>query len=73
MPHKDPEARRAAKRKSAARRREAGICSRRRNKRLPGDSRCGDCREKQRQAERVATANAPAASPFSQEATHATT
>ena len=53
MPYKDLEKRRAAKRRSAAKRRKAGICSRCPNQRLPGDSRCHACREKQRQAERV--------------------
>ncbi len=54
MPYKDLEKRRAAKRRSAAKRRKAGICSRCPNQRLPRDSRCHACREKQRQAERVA-------------------
>ena len=60
MPFKDIEQRRAAKRKSAAKRRQAGICSRCKNKRKPGDSRCEPCAERQREAERKQAADAAA-------------
>ena len=55
MPYKDLEQRRAAKQKSAAKRRNADVCSRCSNKRKPGDTRCPICGAKQRAAERKAS------------------